>query len=53
MPRSPVGPAGEIQDVGVATDDWVTVEDTLQPAVATWYAVTSSVVWPLDADRRP
>ena len=39
----------QVQDVGVATDDWVTVEDTLLGAtVATWYRVTSSVAWPLD-----
>lgn len=39
----------EVQDVGLATDDWVTVEDTLLgSSVATWYRVTSSVAWPLD-----
>ena len=39
----------EVQDVGLATDDWVTVEDTvLGSSVATWYRVTSSVAWPLD-----
>ncbi len=44
------GRAGQqVQDVGVATDDWVTVEDTLlATTVAKWYRVTSSVAWPLD-----
>ncbi len=44
------GRAGQaVQDVGVATDDWVTVDDTLLGSgVALWYRVNSSVAWPLD-----
>ncbi len=45
------GRAGiEIQDVGVATDDWVTAPQTMDPAtaLATWHRLTVSVVWSLD-----
>ena len=38
-----------IDELGVVTDDWVTVPDTLS-GEAQWYEITDSVVWPLDAD---
>ena len=43
------GRAGQaIQDVGVATDDWVTVPETvLGGAIAEWYRTSSSVAWTL------
>jgi putative ABC transport system permease protein len=43
------GRAGfEIQDVGAATDDWVTDPATMTPS--RWHLLTASVVWPLDED---
>ena len=39
-----------LQDVGLATDDWLTVSETMARATAAadWHRVTSSVVWSLD-----
>ena len=48
------GRAGQaIQDVGVATDDWVTAPETiLGAAVTQWYRTSSSVAWPVgDVDH--
>ncbi|HET6937830.1 MAG TPA: FtsX-like permease family protein, partial [Nocardioides sp.] len=43
------GRAGyDLQDVGVATDDWVTDPATMTPSQ--WHLVTASVVWSLDPD---
>jgi putative ABC transport system permease protein len=43
------GRAGfDLQDVGTATDDWVTDPATMSPAQ--WHLVTTSVVWSLDPD---
>jgi hypothetical protein len=41
-----------LQDVGVATDDWITVSKTMarETAPAHWHRVTSSVVWSVDEE---
>ena len=48
------GRAGfEVQDLGVATDDWLTDADTVAGAAPTaaWHLVTASVVWSVDAEE--
>jgi putative ABC transport system permease protein len=41
-----------IPDVGFATDDWVTVPESMSTdgGLTVWYQVSSTVVWPLDTD---